>query len=41
MAAYWLRINQRITQVQMLHIALHDSWRLMDVIFILTGKVIE
>ena len=33
-------IKMRISQVRMLHIGLGGGWHLMDVIYVLTGKVI-
>ena len=33
-------IKMRILQVRMLHIGLGGGWHLMDVVYVLTGKVI-
>jgi len=40
MKTYFREYRLRRAQVRMLHISLRDGWRLVDVIFVLTGKVI-
>lgn len=32
-------IKNRIAVVKLLHISLNDGWRLMDVLYVLTGKI--
>jgi hypothetical protein len=39
MKTYFRNLNLRITQVQMLHVSLGDGWRVVDVVYVLTGKV--
>ena len=37
----WIKnMSIRKAVVKMLHIGLNDSWRLMDVIYVLTGRVV-
>ena len=40
MKTYLQECRLRRAQVLMLHIGLGDGWRLVDVVFVLTGKVI-
>ena len=39
MQRYFRDLNLRITQVQMLHVGLGDGWRLVDVVYVLTGRI--
>lgn len=36
---YFKRVKQRKAEITMLHIGLNDGWRLIDVVFLLTGWV--
>lgn len=37
---YLKRVKQRKAEIEMLHIGLNDGWRVMDIFFLLTGKIL-